>query len=212
MGFFLIEFKRVWYYLPNVLFGILQIGIRLTLPYSVFYILASTGKIAQSEVNYLLWTVLIGQMLYITTAQIDRLIRNEIRSRAMSVKLSDPVNYSAAKLVGSFGSFVTTFGFYGLIFFPIFVIFFPININLILLLSFSLSGFLLVSCLKILVGLSSFILEENEGLSWILSKLFLIFGNNAIPVSLMPDWMLTIAKFTPFYLGMGVPVEADPFH
>jgi ABC-type uncharacterized transport system permease subunit len=52
------------------------------------------------------------------------------------------------------------------------------------------------------------VVEENEGINWIVSKLFFIFGNQVLPIALMPDKLISFAKVTPFYLALAAPIEA----
>ncbi|MBU1088706.1 ABC-2 family transporter protein, partial [Patescibacteria group bacterium] len=79
--------------------------------------------------------------------------------------------------------------------------------NLIVLILFSILSYLVMSLINIIVGLTSFIIEENDGIFYITSKLFLIFGNQIIPIALMPDWAIKLAQITPFYFGLSAPVE-----
>ena len=73
--------------------------------------------------------------------------------------------------------------------------------------SVSIISALICNLISLNIGLTSFLIEENDGILLISQKLFMIFGNQMIPVMLMPLWIQTIAKYTPFYLGLAGPIE-----
>lgn len=207
-GFFLLEYKRVKFYFSEVLIRIILICLRLALPYSVFSALVKLGKIDQSTANAMLWAVLVGQILYGSSLRLQNRVKDDIRSGDISIRLSEPVNYVLAKLFQSFGYFVPTFTTLTIIFFLGLSIFFPSSFNIFILIIFSLFSYLVMNLVNIIVGLTSFIIEENDGVFYITSKFFLIFGNQIIPVALMPAVVIKIAQFTPFYYGLAAPIEA----
>jgi ABC-2 type transport system permease protein len=208
LGFFLMEYQRVRFYFTELVVRSLIISIRLALPYSVFQVLVKTGQITQNTANAMLWAVLIGQILYGSNIRLHTKVRDEIRSGDISIRISEPVNYVLAKLAQSFGKFFPTFIAMSAIFFPILLYLFPSKINLPLLTIFTIISFVVTNLINMIIGLSSFVIEENDGIFYIVSKLFLIFGNQIIPVALMPLWVIQLAKLTPFYYGLAAPIEA----
>lgn len=207
-GFFLIEYKRVKFYFGDIFVRILTIILRLALPYSVFFVLAKNNQISSATVNAMLWAVLIGQILNGSSLRIHEKIRDDIRSGNISIRLSEPVNYVLAKIFQYLGFFIPKFFILSLIFDPILFIFFPSNINLLVLISFSFLSSLVASLVSVVVGLTSFIFEENDGVFYIAQKLFMIFGNAIVPIALMPAVFYNFGKFTPFFLGFAAPIEA----
>lgn len=207
-GFFLIEFHRTKFYFGDIFVRILMIVLRLALPYSVFFVLAKNNQITFSTATAMLWAILMGQILNGSNFKLHEKIRDDIRSGNISIRLSEPVNYVLAKLFQCFGFFIPTFLILSLIFLPFFIVFFPTNLNLFILIAFSFLSCLIISLIGVIVGLTSFIFEENDGIFYITQKLFLIFGNFIIPVALMPFSVYNIAKFTPFFLAFASPIEA----
>ena len=208
VGFFLMEYKRVRFYFVELVVQSLTISVRLALPYTVFLALIKTNQISQETANAMLWAVLVGQILYGASLRLHSKIRDEIRTGDISIRISEPVNYVLAKLSQSLGKFIPSFSIMALIFFPILALFFPAKVNSLTLTIFTLVSFLITNLTNIIVGLTSFLIEENDGIFYIVSKLFLIFGNQIIPVALMPVWLIQFAKLTPFYYGLAAPIEA----
>lgn len=206
-GYFLMELSRAKLYWLGTIVGAVLIGLRLILPYSIFAILVSNHQITWATANIALWGVLIGQLLNNADIRLHRKIKYEVRNGDIVVRLSDPGNFIFAKLFQAFGYFTTMVLTNSLIFIPIFILFIPASVNLFWLFSFTLLSFILYSLINIIVGLSSFLIEENSGVELIVSKLFFIFGNQVIPMILMPLWVQSFAKWTPFYLGLAGPIE-----
>jgi ABC-type uncharacterized transport system permease subunit len=208
IGYFLMEYKRVKFHFGELILRVITITLRLALPYSVFAILVQTQKISQFEANSMLWAVLIGQIIYGSTMKLDLKIREDIRSGDISIRMSEPVNYIGMKLSQSFGHFLPMFFVLTVIFFPIMSLVFPCKTNIFILMLFMTTSFLINNLVNGIVGLMSFVVEENDGIRYIVSKLFFVMGNQVIPVALMPLWFVNIAKLTPFYLGLAAPAEA----
>lgn len=206
-GYFLLEFKRTSFYWPELILRTLLIVLRLILPYSIFSILAHTNRITLEQSHSALWAILIGQIIYGSALNMSKSIKNEVRTGEINIRLTEPVIYVLAKMSMAMGKFVPYFFSNVLLFFPIFILLFPSNINYFELFSFSIVSALICNLISLNIGLTSFLIEENEGVVLISQKLFMIFGNQMIPVMLMPLWTQTIAKYTPFYLGLAGPIE-----
>jgi ABC-type uncharacterized transport system permease subunit len=206
-GYFMLEFKRTSFYWPGLLFRISLITLRLVLPFSVFEILRRTGKITDFDASFALWAVLIGQILHNCDIRLSKKIKQEVRSGDIVVRLMDPTNYVLAKIAGSLGFFLPSFIIYSLIFIPIVYLILPIKFNLLVLLIFTLVAALISNLIGLLIGMSSFFIEENEGIELVVGKLMFIFGNQVIPIILMPVWIQNIARTTPFYMALSAPID-----
>jgi ABC-type uncharacterized transport system permease subunit len=207
-GFYLMEYKRVKLYVPDVVVRVILISLRVVMPYSVFSVLEANGLISKETVYSMAWAVLVGQILNGSSMRLHTKIRDEIRTGNISIRLSEPVNYVYAKLFQSFGYFIPTFLTYSILFFSFFAFVFPTDIQVGVLLIYTVLGFLILNMVNIVLGLLSFIVEEIDGLYWITSKLFFVLGNQVIPIALMPVGVVAVAKFTPFYLALAGPIEA----
>ena len=174
-GYFMLEFKRTSFYWPGLLFRVSLITLRLVLPFSVFEILRRTGKISDFDATFALWAVLVGQILHNCDIRLSKRIKQEVRSGDIIMRLMEPVNYILAKIAGSFGFFVPSFVIYVLIFFPVVYLFSPIKFNLLILLLFTLVAALINTLIGLLVGMSSFFIEENDGIELVVGKLMFIF-------------------------------------
>lgn len=206
-GYFLLEFKRTSFYWPGLLFRISLITLRLVLPFSVFEILRRTGKISDFDATFALWAVLIGQILHNCDIRLSKRIKQEVRSGDIVIRLMDPTNYVLAKMAGSLGFFLPSFVIYSIIFIPVVYLLLPIKFNLFVLLLFTLIAALISNLIGLLIGMSSFFIEENEGVELVVGKLMFIFGNQVIPIILMPVWIQNIARTTPFYMALSAPID-----
>lgn len=206
-GYFLLEFKRTSFYWPGLLFRVSLITLRLVLPFSVFEILRRTGKISDFDATFALWAVLIGQILHNCDIRLSKRIKQEVRSGDIVVRLMEPANYILAKIAGSLGFFLPSFVIYSIIFIPVVYWLLPIKFNLSILLLFTLIAALISNLIGLLVGMSCFFIEENDGIELVVGKLMFIFGNQVIPIILMPVWAQNIARTTPFYMALAAPID-----
>lgn len=205
---FLVEYKRASFYAMDVAVRAFLIVLRVLMPYAVFKILVGMDQISQAEANSFLWAVLAGQILYGSMMRLHEKIRDDIRTGDIAIRLSEPVNYVFAKVAQAFGYFLPRFVLYALPFFTFFYFFVPAEIDVPILFFFTIVSFLIYTSVHVILGLTSFVVEQNEGIYWLVSKFFLLFGNQIIPVALMPAAVFNFAKVTPFYLGLSGPVEA----
>ncbi|MEI6533033.1 MAG: hypothetical protein WCO06_04290 [Candidatus Roizmanbacteria bacterium] len=209
VGFFLIEYKRILVYLPDQFYKALLLILRIALPYTIFSGLVVSGKITQEMANTLVWSVLGGQILNLASMRLFDNIRDDIRSGDIVLRLQEPINYAGAMFSRAFGYFIPTFFLLMILFFIPCYILFPIKIQFFTLIIFTILSFILRTVINILLGLSNFFIEQNEGIFWIINKMFFVFGNQVVPVSLMPVYVIGIAQKTPFYLSLAGPIEAS---
>ncbi len=59
-------------------------------------------------------------------------------------------------------------------------------------------GILLLALVAILMGMFSFAFEDARFISFLLSKIYFIFGGVFFPLDIYPVWLQNIAKFLPF--------------
>jgi len=202
-----LEFTRFRLYIPRFWFNCAMIFVRLCLPYSVFYILYQNGQIDRNFMHGLIFAVLFGQIVNRSTLRIHEEITSDIRTGNIGIRLSEPVNYVWAKIAASFGYFIPNFLLLNLVSVPICYFLFPTNLNLPLLFLLSFLANFLGQAINVTLGLLSFIVEQTDGIFWIVNKLFFVFGSQVIPVALMPTLVINFAQFTLFYLVLAAPVE-----
>jgi ABC-type uncharacterized transport system permease subunit len=206
-GYFLMESKRVKLYLPDLIMTVLKISIRLILPWSVFAILAETGEITDEFAISMLWAVLIGQLLTSSAPKVHQTIKREVRTGDIATRINEPSNYYFARFSGAVGYFINRFLVLGTLFIIPFWLFLGGDINPVILLVGIPIALALFLSVNIIVGLTSFVIEESDGLFWITQKLFFVFGNQLIPVALQPGLAVEIARWTPFYMALAAPIE-----
>jgi ABC-type uncharacterized transport system permease subunit len=206
-AFALVNFKRLNLYKMDLVLDMLSISLRMILPYSIFWALAQQGNISLETANSLVWAIFIGQILNKSGSKTHMAIRKDIRSGSIVTELTLPVNYIWSKAFDHLANFVLKFSLYFTLLAPVLYFLAPSKVNLLLILPFSLLATLILLGFDLSLGLSSFLIEENEGIYYIVSKLFFLFGNQVVPIALMPIWISSWVKFTPFYLGLAAPSE-----
>ncbi len=175
IGYFLLEISRMREYFEGVLASLLEILIRTLLPWTVYMTLISEAKITQSEAYTLLWALVAGQILHKGRIRIYRIVKKDIRTGNIAIRLSEPVNYIGMRFFQSLGFFIPRYIFYSVICFSVLSVVAPVEINLFYLVAFTPFSFLITNLVFIMIGLSSFIIEENDGIYLIISKFFFDF-------------------------------------
>jgi ABC-2 type transport system permease protein len=204
---FKLELNRFWLYKWDQIASALLLVIRLILPSGLLFSLQKAGQIGLSEVYLGLWAIAFGQVFRGAAPRIDNTIKNDIRTGLIQLRLSEPISYIGYQFSKYLASSLASIVFLSVIILLPLSFIIPVEFDITLALFISLLGLLLHFNIKILVGLSSFVMEENEGVVWIVNKLFLIFGNQIIPVFLLPVWFFELARCTPFYLVLAAPID-----
>lgn len=206
-AYFILEINRLPIFLGNLFTRIVLIFIRVSLSYYLFIAMEKAGTIKGDQLNMLMWAILLGQIVYGSTMRLHENIRNDIRSGDISIRITEPKSYSLGKLFQALGFFLPRVILYSIICVPFATIFFPISFDVYSLIFYIVLSFFLTTSINLILGLISFIVENNEGLYWIVSKLYFIFGNQVIPMALMPVAVVKFAQLTPFFLGFAGPIE-----
>lgn len=58
-------------------------------------------------------------------------------------------------------------------------------------------GTLTTLCVYTCVGLTAFWIEDSDPVFWIVDKAIMVLGGSFVPVALFPDWLRSIADYTP---------------
>lgn len=138
---------------------------------------------------------------------VSSLLQQEVRRGDVAYQLPRPVSFTRATLAQCAGTlsvrapilgavaFVCAFAFTGAAAAPR---------ALLWLFPFGLVASLELSELYVLLGLMSFWLTDATSVYWVMSKLLFVLGGLMLPLELYPDWLQSVARYTPFpYLLAG---------
>lgn len=160
---------------------------------------AKTTILFNSE--QLLWYIAFNEWVLISIPDVQDDIEQDLRSGKLAYQLPRPISYLGSTFVESFGTLsanLIVLGFVTFIFswvqvgFP----FHPISLIVSILFGF-LSGVLAIIFLM-LIGLSSFWVQDVAPFYWLWEKLLFMFGGLILPLTVYPQWMQIVAKITPF--------------
>lgn len=157
---------------------------------------------------YLIMTEFVG---FICGGSIFRTMNEDIKSGAIVYLLGRPTHYVFYQLANSVGQIIVNFFSCGILAAALGLLFagplpgFSLGVLLPVLFSIGLSV-LLNFFFMMLIGLSSFIMEDNTALFWIYQKLYFLLGM-FLPVEFLPGWLQPVAKNMPFSYVFWAPAK-----
>ncbi|SET17475.1 ABC-2 type transport system permease protein [Paenibacillus sp. NFR01] len=134
---------------------------------------------------------------------LDREISNDIRDGSISIQFIRPYNYVLVKMMQGLGEGMFRFIMLMIPGMLVAILLFPVHlpsapsawIGFLTMLFFS---FLINSQLNVITGLSSFFVENNEGVMRMKRVLVDLFSGLIVPITLFPDWLAGVLKVLPF--------------
>lgn len=167
---------------------------------------AKTGSIDLNP-NELLWYIAFNEWVLIAIPDVQIDMEHDLRSGRLAYLLPRPMSYLCATFFEGLGILCVNLLILGLVAFtftwikiggiPFGLAHFPLTIAL---------G-LLAGCVAIifqmLVGVSAFWLQEVGPFNWIWEKLLFALGGLMLPLAAYPEWLQTLARFTPFPAILG---------
>ncbi len=177
-------------------------------------IFAHIWKIAAARVGaidldptLLLWYIAFNEWVLIAVPDIEMDIEYELKTGQLAYFLPRPISYLGSKLVEGMGALFLNLLILGMVAFAfsyfwtdalplkptdfIFAVFLGI-----------LSGFLSL-IFTMIVGISAFFVEEVEPWRWVWEKFLFVLGGLMLPLTIYPQWIQTIAQWTPFPAILG---------
>jgi ABC-2 type transport system permease protein len=157
--------------------------------------------------DQLLWYIAFNEWVLIAIPDIQLDMEHDLRSGRLAYLLPRPLSYLGAKLAEGTGTLFLNLCILGLVAFSftwLWIGHLPFSFSafcLSLLLGFLAGWTALV--FQVLIGLSAFWLQEVSPFNWIWEKLLFVFGGLILPLSAYPDWMQSIAYWTPFPAILG---------
>ena len=181
-------------------------------------IAAAKAGASNLDPDHLLWYLAFNEWILIAIPDIQLDMEQDLRSGRLAYLLPRPISYVGSVFAEGFGVLFLNLCVLGIVGFtftwfqtgqlPFDAATFCIS----LLLGFMAGITALI--FQILIGLSAFWLEDVAPFSWVWEKLLFIFGGLILPLSIYPEWMQTIAYWTPFSVILGarsaLALQADP--
>jgi ABC-2 type transport system permease protein len=176
-------------------------------------VFASTETIAgltlDQTLNYILLAQLFGEAAYVSNVIYD--IGAGLREGQIAAALLRPLDYQAAMYVQN----VVQLSINLILKLPLaFFIWFVYGLDLpsepVVWLAFVLSlllGHAVMFCFDWIVGCSAFYSTEIWGMSVVRYGVAMFFSGSLIPLTMMPDWLRTIATILPFSQAVFLPVS-----
>ena len=174
---------------------------------NLWEVLSVKTRMLQMNRNQLLWYVALNQWVLIAIPRVDRDIQFDFQTGKLTYLLTRPISYLKCVFFEGLGTLIVNLIGLGIVTFIVttcFVGWLPIPF-------FSWCVFILLALLAgilemiffMMIGVSSFWMHDCEPLAWIWEKFLFAFGGLILPLSIYPQYLQTIANYSPFPLILG---------
>jgi ABC-2 type transport system permease protein len=167
---------------------------------------AKTG-ITSFNPQQLLWYIAFNEWVLVSIPDTQEEMEQDLRSGRLAYLLPRPVSYLGATFAEAAGTLSVNLLVLGLVTFSFTWLqagalpFGPSG--LLVTAVFGLMAGLIGIIFQMVIGLSAFWLTEVGPFYWIWEKLLFMLGGLMLPLTVYPQWMQTIAHFTPFPAILG---------
>lgn len=170
-------------------------------------IAAAKKGVVSFNPEQLLWYIAFNEWVLISIPDTQEDMEEDLRSGRLAYLLPRPISYLGATFSEALGTlsvnllvlgsvtFIFTWWQVGALPFQ------PVGLLVAIILGF-LAGLLAV-IFQMLIGLSAFWLQEVSPFFWIWEKLLFVLGGLMLPLTVYPQWMQTLAYYTPFPAILG---------
>ncbi|XMB67321.1 ABC transporter permease [Mycoplasmatota bacterium zrk1] len=199
-------FKEQFQYIGNLTGGFFVYGIIVFVFLQLWlYIYGNKAELFGYSLNQLIWYVIVTEIVLFTfrTSVVTSEIASDVKSGKIAYILNKPYKYIMYIMSKHYGTMLVFFISYvvlgiaiGATFVGALETFNFVSIPFLILTLFCSS--VIMALMYILIGLSSFWVEENAPFRWLLSKLLVVLGVT-FPIEFMPDWIKGFAKTSPVY-------------
>lgn len=155
--------------------------------------------------SQMIWYVIITEMIWFGTRNktLINQITDDIKSGSIAYTLNKPYSYAIYVIVKNFGEITIKFLFYLILAIAVGLIFVgPIDFNMsniLMLIPVFLLSFIINACIRIIISMLSFYVEDAAPFHWLYDKIILVIGT-VFPIELFPKFLQPILKFTPIYV------------
>lgn len=205
------EITKVYYtnsttYVVNILAKSATVVLRIwiyTQLYRVTYAFAGVTEIGGMTIPMIIWILMFTQGFRSATRPgVMRLINEEVKSGEIAYTLNRPYSYILFHYFGYLGRIIPTAVTNLLVGIPAaYVLVGPVSLSpfaILFGLVLLFLGYTLEFLISLILGLTSFWVEDNSAFEWLYQKGQMVFGGNVLPLALFPLWLKSIAEFMPF--------------
>ncbi len=152
--------------------------------------------------DLLLWYIALNEWVLVSIPDVQDDIEQDLRSGRLAYQLPRPMSYLGGVFAEGLGILTVNLIVLGCVTF----IFSWLQVGVcpfhftgfVLIVIFGFMSGLLSMIYLMLIGLSSFWLHDVAPFYWIWEKFLFMFGGLILPLAVYPQWMQTLARFTPF--------------
>jgi ABC-2 type transport system permease protein len=221
MAFGVIGVKEVFLYPVNLLGRIsvhlVRVGVYILI-YKYLIEISQDGTLGGLSLIEASWSVALVQMIGQSSRHLYREISREIKTGAISVKLDKPYNYVLSLISKSFLEGILKLVVISIItavFLTLLVGTPNMTPTLVLwLVIVSILGLLFNIFIEILIGLSSFWIENSDPIYWVVNRSAWLINGMMVPVALLPAWVKILSTYYPLSITfvVGRAFEQDLNH
>lgn len=177
-------------------------------------IFSNLWKIAASKVGVvhlnpeqLLWYIAFNEWVLISIPDTQDEMEQDLRNGRLAYLLPRPISYLGSTFAEAIGAMSANLAILGLVTFLFTwwqagtLPFSPLGFPIPLLLGFAAGVVAII--FQMLIGISAFWLQEVGPFYWIWEKFLFMLGGLILPLTIYPEWMQTVARFTPFPAILG---------
>jgi ABC-2 type transport system permease protein len=169
--------------------------------------IAAARKGVHLDPGQLLWYIAFNEWVLVSIPETQEEMEEDLRTGRLAYLLPRPISYLGGTFAQAAGTLSVNLIVLGAVTFLFTWLqvgslpFQPIGLLISVLFGF-LAGFLAI-LFQMLIGLSAFWLQEVSPFYWIWEKLLFMLGGLMLPLSVYPEWMQMLARFTPFPAILG---------
>ncbi len=180
---------------------------------------ARKGMVSFSP-DQLLWYIAFNEWVLVSVPDTQDDMEQDLRSGRLAYLLPRPISYLGsifAEAVGTLSVNLIVLGAVTFLFTWWQVGSLPFHpTGLLVTFLFGIAAGIIGIIFRMLIGLSAFWLQDVDPFFWVWEKLMFVFGGLMLPLTVYPEWMQTIAHFTPFPAILGgrsaLALDFNPHH
>lgn len=200
--------KKEAKFILNYLSSIFGFTIHIIVFYFIWDYILGSKQLNGYTTNMLIWYVIVGEYILYSSNKFNRQISSDVKNGTIANMLTKPINFvlylffeNASNIIKIIVNLIAAI-LLGLIMAG------PISLSITNVIFFIISilfSILLNIMFELIIGLSTFFIEETKALYLVLSKLMLIIVFS--PVEMFPQWGQIILKFLPTTYAIYAPAK-----
>lgn len=169
---------------------------------NLWKIAAAKKGIVSLDPSQLLWYIAFNEWVLVSTPDTQEDMEQDLRSGRLAYLLPRPISYLGATFAEAVGTMTLNLLVLGLVTFGFTwyqagsLPFEPLGLFVAIIFGF-MAGIVAI-LFQMIIGLSGFWIQEVSPFYWVWEKLLFMLGGLILPLTVYPEWIQTVASFTPF--------------